>query len=70
MIVEIFNILSYNIDMNNTVSWYSKLIKPTWAPPSFLFGPVWTVLYIIITISFFDNLQYLLLSITFLFNPS
>jgi len=38
--------------MNNTVSWYSKLMKPTWAPPSFLFGPVWTVLYIIITISF------------------
>jgi translocator protein len=31
--------------MNN---WYQTLIKPSWAPPSFLFGPVWTVLYIII----------------------
>jgi translocator protein len=38
--------------MNNTTSWYSQLIKPTWAPPSWLFGPVWSVLYIIITISF------------------
>jgi tryptophan-rich sensory protein len=36
----------------NTYNWYSKLIKPTWSPPSYLFGPVWTFLYIIIFISF------------------
>lgn len=35
-----------------TYNWYSQLIKPTWAPPSWLFGPVWTVLYAIIAISF------------------
>lgn len=35
-----------------TFNWYSTLIKPTWAPPSFLFGPVWSVLYTIIIISF------------------
>lgn len=38
--------------MNNTTSWYSQLIKPTWAPPSYLFGPVWSVLYVLIAISF------------------
>lgn len=38
--------------MNNAYSWYSQLLKPSWAPPSWLFGPVWTVLYIIIAISF------------------
>ncbi len=38
--------------MNNTYNWYSQLIKPRWSPPSYLFGPVWSVLYIIIAASF------------------
>ena len=33
-------------------TWYSQLIKPIWAPPSWLFGPVWTVLYAMIAVSF------------------
>lgn len=36
----------------NTYNWYSQLIKPFWAPPSWLFGPVWTILYVLIAISF------------------
>lgn len=34
------------------MEWYATLIKPEWAPPAFLFGPVWTVLYAIILVSF------------------
>jgi len=36
----------------DTYNWYSQLVKPTWSPPAWLFGPVWTVLYAIIAISF------------------
>jgi tryptophan-rich sensory protein len=36
----------------NTYAWYQTLIKPSWSPPSWLFGPVWTVLYAIIAVTF------------------
>jgi benzodiazapine receptor len=32
-------------------TFYTDLIQPTWAPPAWLFGPVWTTLYIMMAIS-------------------
>ncbi len=35
-----------------SASQYANFIKPAWAPPAWLFGPVWSVLYLIIFLTF------------------
>ena len=34
-------------------TWYTILAKPAWAPPNWLFGPVWTTLFILMGIALF-----------------
>lgn len=35
----------------NVPGWYANLNKPSWTPPSWVFGPVWSLLYLLMGIS-------------------
>jgi tryptophan-rich sensory protein len=36
---------------NSVSDWYPMLQKPSWTPPSWLFGPVWTLLYLMMAVA-------------------
>ena len=39
------------LGVSGTPAEYQSLEQPSWAPPSWLFGPVWTVLYAMIAVA-------------------
>jgi translocator protein len=51
VICEAVGILSGLLTMNDISTWYSTLQKPAWNPASYIFGPVWTILYLMMGIA-------------------
>jgi translocator protein len=50
-ICQSVGIVSGLLTQNEMETWYSTLNKPSWNPPAYLFGPVWTTLYFLMSIS-------------------
>jgi translocator protein len=39
--------------LKEITTWYVSLIKPSWTPPNWAFGPIWSTLYVLMGISLF-----------------
>lgn len=49
--IVLLGFLSGLLTMNEIKIWYASLNKPSFNPPNFIFGPVWTMLYILMGVS-------------------
>lgn len=50
---ELVGILGSIFTVSSIPIWYATLNKPPFAPPNWLFGPVWTLLYFLMGVSFY-----------------
>lgn len=50
---ELVGILGTPFTINSIPTWYASLNKPFFSPPNWIFGPVWTLLYFLMGVSFY-----------------
>ena len=46
-VCELVGIVPGYLTREDITEWYLKLNKPEWTPPNWVFGPVWTTLYLL-----------------------
>jgi benzodiazapine receptor len=51
--ILLIGFLSSFANINSIPTWYASLEKPSFNPPNWIFGPVWTILYIMMGVSLF-----------------
>ncbi|MBS0604543.1 MAG: tryptophan-rich sensory protein [Verrucomicrobia bacterium] len=52
LLLNVFILMIGGVFTASSVStWYPTLEKASWSPPNWVFGPVWTVLYVLIAIA-------------------
>lgn len=50
---ELIGLLGTPFTISAIPNWYATLNKPFFAPPNWIFGPVWTLLYLLMGIAFY-----------------
>ncbi len=51
LLCEATGITSGLLSQSEINTWFATLNKPSWNPPDYLFGPVWTILYFLMGIA-------------------
>ncbi len=50
---ELIGILGTPFTISVIPTWYASLNKPFFSPPNWIFGPVWTILYLLMGVAFY-----------------
>lgn len=57
VLCELIGIVAGFFTINAIKNWYVYLNKPEFNPPNWIFGPVWTLLYLLMGIGFYNTLK-------------
>ncbi|WP_128477522.1 TspO/MBR family protein [Halorussus pelagicus] len=53
LVCELAGIVPSLLTADEVATWYPTLAKPAFTPPSWLFGPVWTTLYLLMGVALY-----------------
>ena len=53
VLCQVAGVIGSIFTVSSIPTWYASLVKPSFNPPSWIFGPVWTLLYTLMGISLY-----------------